>query len=105
MCARLASDHVDAGGDIPPLVRSADLKFAAVALVERHEVVGLQQHVGELGVGDPLLAIEAALDRLFRQHRVHGDELADVTKKLECGDVLDPRTVIDELCLAADVEQ
>ena len=34
--------QVDAGRDVAPLVAAADLQFAAVLLVEMHEIVGLQ---------------------------------------------------------------
>ena len=60
------ADELDAHGDVAPLVAAADLQVAAVVEVQAQEVVGLEQHVAELGVGDPLVrALEAGLDRLL----------------------------------------
>ena len=47
-----AADEVDAGGDVAPLVGAAHLQLDVVVLVQPPEVVGLEQHVAELGVGD-----------------------------------------------------
>ena len=54
-----APDEVDARRDVAPLVRAAHLQLDVVVLAEVPEVVGLQQHVAELGVGDPVLALHA----------------------------------------------
>src|SRR2546430_14201600 len=44
------ADQVDPGGDVPPLLRAADLHRALSLAVQMEEVVRLQQHVTELGV-------------------------------------------------------
>ena len=78
------ADVVDAHGDVAPLVAAAELHVAAVVEVQAEEVVGLQQHVAELGVGDPLVrALEAALDRLLGHHLVDREVLAHVAQELE----------------------
>ena len=51
-CAEPAADQVDAGDDVAPLVGAAGLQLDAVVLVQVAEVVGLQQHVAELGERD-----------------------------------------------------
>ena len=71
------------GDDVAPLIGAADLDLAAVVLVQPEVVVGLQQHVAELGERDPVLALEARLDRLLGQHLVDRDVLADVAQELE----------------------
>ena len=60
LAGRLA-DQVDAGGDVAPLVGAAHLQLDAVRGVEVPEVVGLQQHVAELGVRDAGLAGQPGL--------------------------------------------
>ena len=84
----LAADQIDPGDDVAPLVGAADLQLDAVVLVQQPEVVGLQEHVAELGVRDAVLAVDAQLDRLLGQHLVDGDVLADVAEELEHRDRL-----------------
>ena len=61
------------------------------------EVVGLQQHVAELRVGDPLIApLEPGLHRLLRHHLVHGEVLADVAQEVEDPQFPQPLTVVDQ---------
>jgi hypothetical protein len=47
-----APDQLDARGDVPPLVASAELDAAAPILEEAQEVVGLEHLVAELGERD-----------------------------------------------------
>ena len=56
-------DEFGAHGDVSPLVRASDLSGATVALVELGKVIGLEQHVGKLRVGDSL--IRALKSRLY----------------------------------------
>jgi hypothetical protein len=58
--ALLAPDEVDAREDVAPLVGAADLELAALVAVQVVVVVGLQEHVAELGVGDAVLAAHRA---------------------------------------------
>ena len=68
-------------------------------------VVGLQQHVAELGEGDALLGLQAHLHALPGQHLVDGGVLADVAQELEQRDRLGPVAVVDEpAAVAGDVD-
>ncbi len=84
------------GDDVAPLVGPADLDRAAQVVVQPEVVVGLQQHVAELGEGDAVLGVDPQLDALARQHLVDGDVFADVAQELEDRDRLCPVTVVDE---------
>lgn len=48
------ADQIKAGGDVAPLVRATDLHGAPASAVELDEVIRLNHHVAELGIGDPL---------------------------------------------------
>jgi len=69
-----------------------------VVLAQVAEVVGLQQHVAELGVRKSVLVGEPRLYAVFGHHLVDGDVLADVAQKLEHGYVAGPVGVVDEGC-------
>lgn len=91
------SDEVGAGGHVAPLVAPAELDGDAEGLVEVEEVVGLEDHVTELGVTDALIAVvEAIADRVLLDHRVDGEVLADVTQGVEVGEFQEPVGVVDE---------
>src|SRR5699024_1290325 len=90
--------QVDATEHVAPLIGSADLELDTVILFEAEEVMGLQQHVGELGEGDALIRGDPSLHRFTGEHRVDRDVLADVTEKVKQGDRCGPVTVVDELC-------
>ena len=65
--------------------------------VEAEEVVGLQQHVAELGVRDAVVGtLEAGLDRLLAHHLVDGEVLADVAQVLERGQRTEPVDVVEQ---------
>ena len=49
-----ATVKVYAGNNIAPLVTTTDLQHTIVFPIEVHIVVGLEQHVGEFGVGNPV---------------------------------------------------
>jgi len=70
--------EADAVNDVAPLIRSAHLQNAAVALVKLHEIVGLQNHVVEFEKRQRLLALEPQLHRVERQHLVDGEVPADI---------------------------
>ncbi len=89
----LLPDQPDAGDDVAPLVGAADLQCAAVALVQLDEVVGLQQHVAELGVGDAL-ALEASPHRVAVEHDVDREVLADVAQELDRRHLRGPGQVV-----------
>ena len=97
--AQLAADQLGAGGDVAPLVGSAQLHLAAVFLVEVHEIETLHQLVGEFGERHAVaLAVETFLDRILGHHVVDRDQLADVTDEVEEADPLHPVVVVDHQC-------
>ena len=61
----------------------AGLQLDTVRLVEVPEVVGLQEHVRELGVRDAVLALDAAAHRVLGDHLVDREVLAHVAQELE----------------------
>ena len=90
--AQPAAHQVDAGNNVAPLVVAADLQGAAVALRQFHEIVGLQEHVAELGVGNArVVALQPAADGVALNHGIDRKVLAHVTK--EADDVDPPRPV------------
>ena len=94
--AQLAADQLGAGGDVAPLVGSAQLHLAAVFLVEVHEIETLHQLVGEFGERHAVaLAVETLLDRILGHHVVDRDQLADVADEVEEADPLHPVVVVD----------
>src|SRR5262249_32875547 len=72
--------EIDAVDDVAPLVGSAHLQNAAVALVQLHEIVGLQNHVVEFEEGQGLLALEPQLHRIECEHLVDGEVAPDVAQ-------------------------
>ncbi len=56
----LAANQIDPGDDVAPLVGASNLNRAAQIVVEPEVIVGLEQHVAELGVADALLRLQAA---------------------------------------------
>ena len=91
------ADELDAHGDVAPLVAPAELEIAAVVEVQPQEVIGLQQHVTELGVADALIgALEAGLDRLLGHHLVDREVLAHVAEVLERGELAQPVCVVEQ---------
>ena len=82
-----------------------------MGIEQMQEVVGLQQHVAELGEGDPLtLPIQAGLHRLLRHHLIDGEVLPDVPEELEERHGSQPVGVVEQECLrvagaGAEVEE
>ena len=64
--------------------------------VQLVEVVGLEEHVAELGERDPLVASQAGADRLLAQHGPDGYVLADVAEELQDPHVLGPLPVVHQ---------
>ena len=84
--------EVDAGGHVAPLVAAADLHGAAVALIEHHKVIGLQDHVGEFGERDA--AFETGADGFLGEHPRDGEVLAHVAQQLDGAEFADPGGVV-----------
>ena len=89
-----AANQVNPGGDIAPLVASAHLENAAVSVVQCEEVVGLQQHIAELGVGDSVG--HSAADGLLGEHVVDAEVLAHVAHEVNRVDLFQPVGIVDE---------
>ena len=68
--AEATPDELGTSDDVAPLVAGAGLQFHSMRLIEVSEVVGLQQHVAELGVRDAVLALDTAAHRVFRHHLI-----------------------------------
>ena len=68
---------------------------AVVAAGELGEVVGLQDHVVELEEGQLVLAVEAELDRIDRQHAVDREVAADIAQEVDVVERRQPLGVVD----------
>ncbi len=90
---QLLADQSNAGDDVAPLVGPADLQRAAVPLVQFDVVVGLQEHVAELGVGDAF-AVEAPANRVPVEHDVDGEVFADVAQEFDGRELRGPGDVV-----------
>ena len=75
--------EVHAVDDIAPLVRSAHLEKAAVAAVQLHEIVGLQDHVVEFEERQGLFPVEPRLHAFERQHPVDREMPPDIAQEIE----------------------
>ena len=81
--------------------------MTAAVLEQVQEVVRLEQHVAELGVGDPLLPpLEASAHRLLGHHHVDRDVLADIAQELHEAEVAQPVGVVQQKgAVRAEVEE
>ncbi len=74
--------QVDTGGDVPPLIGTANLQCHAVQLVQAGKIVALQQVIGELGKRDALIVtVQTLLHRLFVDHLVYREVLPDIAQE------------------------
>jgi len=89
-------DQVDARDQIAPLVVPARLQGASVAVSQLAEVVRLEEGVGELGEGDPLVAGEPACHRVLREHRPQPEVLPDVSQQVDGGEFSRPVEVVHQ---------
>ncbi len=89
-----APAEIGAHHDVAPLVRAAHLQDADVALVEFHEVVGLQDHVIEFEEGERLIALEPELHRIHGQHAVDREVPADVAQQRDIEQRVEPVGVV-----------
>jgi hypothetical protein len=87
----------DPGHDVAVLVAPGDLERAVGGAAQVEEVVGLENHVAELGVADPLLAgMEALPHRVLLDHHVDGEVLADVAQHVDETKPVQPVQVVDQ---------
>ena len=94
--AEFFADEVGAGGDVAPLIGAADLELAVVGFAQVVEIVGLEQHVAELGVADAGVAFHAGANAVLRHHDVDGKIFPDVAQEIEVADAGGPIGVVDE---------
>src|SRR6185436_16766608 len=59
------ADQIDARGDVAPLIAAAQLECALETIEYLEEIARLEQQIAELGVGNSLLALEAAVYRVL----------------------------------------
>src|SRR5699024_4117521 len=90
-----AADQVHTGDDVAPLIGATDLHADVVLAVQVNEVIRLQQHVGELGVGDAV-GSEATLHGVAGKHRVQREVLAEVAQEVDDRHLADPVSVVDQ---------
>ena len=66
------------------------------------KIVGLQEHVAELGVADAIVAIfHAGADRFLGHHGVDREVLAHVPQEFEVGDGPEPIEIVHQACRIA----
>ncbi|CAB5009711.1 unannotated protein [freshwater metagenome] len=83
LLAKAPSDQLRSGNDIAPLVAGSGLELHPVGFVQMPEIVGLEQHVAELGVRDAVLALDPAAHGVLGGHLVHREVFANVAQELE----------------------
>ena len=82
--------------DVAVLIRTGDLEGAVHGAPQVQEVVGLEKHVGKLGVGDPLLAVlKPVTNRILLDHRVDREVLANITEDFEVTQLAQPIDIVD----------
>ena len=89
-----ATAEIGAHDDVAPLVRTAHLHDAVVALVELHEIVGLQDHVVEFEKRQWLVALEPQLHRIHGEHAVDREVPANVAQQRDVEQAVEPVGVV-----------
>ena len=97
--------QIDAADDVAPLVAAAELQRAVVPPGKLQIVVGLQQHVAELGVGDAAaLPRQPFAHRVPLHHGVDGEVLAHVPQEGNHAQAFGPVEVVHHPTAAAVVQ-
>ena len=65
-----------------------------MSVEQGQKVMGLQQHVAELGVGDAIC--DSALDGLFGEHVVDREVFADISHEVDRVDLFEPVGILYE---------
>src|SRR5205814_968005 len=89
-------------GDVAPLVTASHLDGAAPVAEQVQEVVRLQQHVAEFGVGNA--RVEPRFHRLLLQHDVHAEVLSHIAQEVDEGLLDEPIGVVEDEGLRRSVE-
>ena len=87
-------DQVHPADHVAPLVVAPRLQGAPVAAEELQEVVGLEDLVGELRVGDALVGGDAPRDDVLVQHGAHAEVLANGAQQVDRTHLLRPVEVV-----------
>ena len=90
-----APAEIDAGHDVSPLVGAAHLQVAADAARQFDEIIGLQAHVVELDERHLLIALEAQLHRIHREHAIDREVAAHVTQELDVIELGEPLGIVE----------
>ncbi len=97
-----AANEIDPRGDVPPLITASDLDGAVPLAKQVQEVVRLQQHVAEFGVGNA--RVEPRFHGLLLQHDVHAEVLAHVPQEVDQALLHEPVGVVEDEGLSRSVE-
>ena len=105
MFVKYFANHFHSGGDVSPLVCSAELHLDPTILIEIQEIVALEKLVAEFGEGHSLAGIagETLLDGILAHHVIDGDKLADVAGEVYEGVILHPVVVVHQFRLVRGV--
>ena len=100
-----ATNELDTGGDVAPLVAAAHLQPHVVTAPQLQEVICLKQHVREFRVRDA--SLHPPLHGILLEHVVHREVLADVAHEIHGAQSDEPLRVVDEhRCIrAAEIEK
>src|SRR5690606_32313241 len=88
-------DEIDSGGQVAPLVATAELERAAVTPVQLEVVDRLHDLVAELGVADAA-GLEPRADRLLGEHAADAEVLPDVAQPVDGRHAGRPLQVVDD---------
>ena len=90
-----ATDQVDSGREVAPLVTAACLEHTGISAAKLEVVIGLQDLVAELAVADAS-GLEPGADRLLGEHAADAEVLADVAQEVDRRQVAGPFEIVDD---------
>lgn len=91
--------------DVAPLVRSAHLQHAAMALVQLHEIIGLKDHVVEFEEGERLLTLQPQLHGIEGEHAVDGEMRPHLAQHGDIFQLVQPIGIVDELGAGIEIKE
>ena len=95
--ALLTPDQIQPRNNIAVLITARDLQRAIVLSEQMQEVVTLQNHVRELGVGNALLTIlQSVAHRVLLDHLIDAEVLADIPEHVEVRHRFQPVQIVDQ---------
>ena len=94
--ALLTPDQIQPRNNVAVLIAARDLQRAIVLSEQMQEVVTLQNHVRELGVGNALLTIlQTVAHRVLLDHLIDAEVLADIPEHVEVRHRFQPVQIVD----------